>query len=76
VIGQFFIIYKQIIEPHIKMKKQNVVKQKSMGAFKLVKQLACSPSGWTWLVLMDLTNCIKSLGEQASFIRLEHDYYY
>jgi len=47
VIGQFFIIYKQIIEPHI-----GVEKQTSMGAFKLVMQLVCSPSDWTWLVLI------------------------
>jgi len=27
-----------------------------MGAFKSAKQLACSPSDWTWLVLANRSN--------------------
>jgi len=28
----------------------------SLGAFKSAKQLACSPSDWTWLVLVYRSN--------------------
>jgi len=30
--------------------------EKSMDAFKSAKQLACSPSGWIWLVLTYRSN--------------------
>jgi len=46
-----------------------------MGAFKLTKQLAHRAIEYDLFLLIDPTNHIKSLGEQASrFVQLEHGY--